>query len=125
LLLPDANAGELLVRRCEMNTDEKQFLLAEHLDEFRKWTYEALVEEIDRTKKEHDCLRHIEGVYDDGTEYQMEFNVFWDGKRGGDVRVCGDITTAPQNPALGFVPVYTSDATDSFIMTPDGRFVGE
>lgn len=108
-----------------MDTEEKQFLLAQYLDEFRKWKYEALVAEIDRTQNEHDCLRHIEGVCADGTEYQMEFNVFWDGKRGGDVRVCGDISTAPQNPVLGFVPAYTSDATDSFIMAPDGRFVGE
>lgn len=107
-----------------MDTDDKQLLLAEHLAEFRNWTYDVLVLEIDRTRKAHDCLRHTEGVFDDGTEYQIEFNVFWDDKRGGNVRVCADITTAPQRPLLGFLPVYTPDATDSFIMAPDGTFVG-
>jgi|CXWL01.1.fsa_nt_gi hypothetical protein len=108
-----------------MDADDKRLLLAEHIARFRTWTYAALAAEIDRTCKEHDCLHHIEGVSDDGTEYQMEFNVFWDDKRGGNVRVCGDITTVPQRPLLGFLPVYTSDATDSFVMSPDGSFVGE
>ena len=57
-------------------------------------------------------------MFDDGTEYQMEFNVFWVDKRGGNVRVCGDITAAQQRPLFGFIPVYTSDATDSFIIAP-------
>ncbi len=108
-----------------MNADDKQLLLAEHLTQFRTWTYDALVAEIDRTRKEHDCLHHIEGVFDDGTPYQMEFNVFWDDKRGGNVRVLGDITAEPQRPLFGFLPVYTSDATDSFIMAPDGTFIDE
>ena len=108
-----------------MDADEKRTLLAEHLADFRTWTYDALVAEIDRTRKAHDCLRHTEGIFDDGTEYQLEFNVFWDDRRGGDVRVCGDITTAPSRPALGFIPVHTPDATDSFIMAADGTFVDE
>lgn len=109
----------------EMDADDKQLLLAEYLAQFRAWTYDALAAAIDHTRKEHGCLHHIEGVFDDGTEYQMEFNVFWDDRRGGNVRVCGDITAEPQRPLLGFLPVYTSDATDSFIMAPDGTFVGE
>lgn len=108
-----------------MDTDDKQLLLAEHLDEFRRWSYESLVVEIERTRIEHACLRHTEGVFGDGTEYQMEFNVFWDDKHGGDVRVCGDLTTAPQRPMLGLLPVFTPDIVDAFIMRPDGTFVGE
>ena len=68
-----------------MDADDKQLLLAEHLARFRVWTYDILAAEIDRTCKDHDCLQHIEGVFDDGTEYQIEFNVFWDDKRGGNV----------------------------------------
>ena len=108
-----------------MDTDDKHLLLAEHLAEFRAWSYDALAAEIDRTRKEHDCLYHTEGVFDDGTEWQMEFNVFWDDKRGGDVRVCGDISTEPQRRLLRILPIYLPDVTDSFIMAPDGSFVGE
>jgi len=108
-----------------MDPNDKRLLLAEHLDAFRKWTYESLVAEIDRTRDEHDCLRHVEGVCEDGTEYQMEFNVFWDDRRGGNVRVCADLTSAPARPLLYVLPIYTSDVTDSFIMRPDGSFVGE
>lgn len=108
-----------------MDVDDKRLLLAEHLDEFRRWSYESLVAEIDRTRHEHDCLRHTEGVFTDATQYQMEFNAFWDDKRGGDVRVCADLTAAPQRPMLGFLPIFMSDVTDSFIMRGDGSFVGE
>ena len=108
-----------------MDADDKRHLLAKHLAQFRTWTYDALAAEIDRTRKAHDCLYHTEGVLDDGTEYQIEINVFWDDKRNGNVRVFGDITTEPQRPLLGFLPVYTSDATDSFIMARDGSFIDE
>lgn len=108
-----------------MNADEKQALLAEHLAEFRAWSYGALAAEIDRTRKAHDCLRHTQGVLDDGTEYQLEFNVSWDDKRGGNVRICADITTSPQRLMLGIIPGFTPDATDSFIMDSDGTFIGE
>ncbi|MCM2374489.1 hypothetical protein [Aporhodopirellula aestuarii] len=108
-----------------MPPDAKRSLLAEHLAEFRSWSYDTLVAEIDRSRKTHDCLRHTEGVFDDGTEYQMEFNVFWDDKRGGDVRVCGDISTEPQRRLLWVLPIYIPDATDSFIMAQDGSFVGD
>ncbi len=108
-----------------MNTEQKRRLLAQHLARFRTWTYDALVHEIERTEREHDSLHHAEGVFEDGTEYQMEFNVFWDDRPGGDVRVCGDLCAEPQRRLLGFLPVYTPDVTDSFIMAPDGTFVGE
>ena len=108
-----------------MNTDEKRFLLAKHLEAFRLWTYESLSAEIDRTRHEHDCLQHLQGVHSDGTEYQLEFNVVWDDRKDGDLRVCGDLATIPQQPLLGFIPVYSPDVTDSFIMRRDGTFVGE
>lgn len=108
-----------------MDVNDKQILLAEHLNQFRAWTHEALATAISRTRREHGCLHHIDGMFDDGTEFHMEFNVFWDDRQGGNIRVCGDITTAPQRPLFGVLPVYTSDATDDFIMAPDGTFVGE
>ena len=108
-----------------MNFDDKRLLLAKHLAPFRTWSYEALVAEIDRTRKAHDCLHHTDGVFDDGTEFHMEFNVVWDDKPGCNVRVFAEIATTPQRPMFGFIPVFTPDAMDSFIMAPDGTFVGE
>ncbi|MEM9645878.1 MAG: hypothetical protein AAF989_12880, partial [Planctomycetota bacterium] len=75
-----------------MNIDEKRLILAEHLDRFRQWAYESLAREVERTRLEHSCLAIRDGLFDDGTEFHLEFNVFWDHRRGGDVRVCGDVT---------------------------------
>jgi hypothetical protein len=108
-----------------MDTDEKRLLLAKSLEEFRSWTYESLAKEIDRTRREHECLQYRQGVFADGTEYKLEFNVFWDDRRDGDVRVCGDLTTNPQRPLLGFLPIFAPDVTDSFIMRYDGTLVDE
>jgi len=108
-----------------MSKEEMRAILSEHLAKFRVWTYAQLAERVKRDRQAHDCLEHIEGTAPDGTRYQMEFQAFWDGKPYGDVRVCGDLSAEPQRPLLGFIPVYTPDVTDSFIMSPDGRFVGE
>lgn len=102
-----------------MTTDDKQLVLAIQLEEYRAWSYAALVAELERTRRERDCLAHLEETFADGAEYQMEFNIFWDDKPGGDVRVCGDLNMMPH------IPPYTSDVTDSFIMRCDGSFVGE
>lgn len=108
-----------------MHLSEKQRLLSEHLARFRTWSYAALAERIERDGQDHDCLDYAEGVSADGTAWQIELNVFWDDRRGGDVRVTADLITTPRRPLLGFLPIYTSDATDSFLLSPDGRFIGE
>jgi hypothetical protein len=108
-----------------MNTDDKRRILTAQLARFRTWSYDELAAAIERTRREHGCLHYVDGVFDDGTEYHLEFNVFWDDKRGGNVRVCGDLTTAPRRPWLGLLPVLTPDVNDDFIMARDGSFVGE
>ena len=105
-----------------MNTGDKQRVLTKKLEEFRHWTYEALAAEINRTRMNGNSLTHFDGVFADGTEYQIEINVFWDDKRRGDVRVIGDLEAMPQRPVMG---AYTSDVVDSFIMRRDGSFVDE
>ena len=100
-------------------------LLAKHLEEFRSWTYKSLAAEIDRTRYEHDCLGFRRIAFADGTEFHLEFNVFWDDRKEGDVRVCGDLASIPQRPLLGFLPIFSPDVTDSFIMRRDGTFVDE
>ena len=107
-----------------MDSDDKLFVLEEQLDEFRKWPYESLAAEIERRRLTPDWLASIEGVFTDGTEYQMEFNVFWENKPRGDIRVCGDLTSMYNRPIVlaggGFMP----DVSTDFIMRRDGSFVG-
>ncbi|MEX0717674.1 MAG: hypothetical protein WD066_13860 [Planctomycetaceae bacterium] len=108
-----------------MTIEEKRAILAERLTVFRSWHYERLAERVERDGREHDCLDHIEETAPDGTEYQIEFNAFWNDKPNGDVRVCGFLTAEPQRPILPFIPIDTADVGDEFIMRPDGTFVGE
>lgn len=124
-IITGRNPVMCVVRLLKMDADDKRLILAEHLDRFRQWTYESLAAEIERTGQEHDCLTTYDGVFDDGTEYHLELNVFWDDRRGGNVRVCADITTPPKTLLKQILPIHTPDASDSFIMTSDGRFVGE
>jgi len=59
---------------------------------------------------------HKEFVAHDGNRYQLETEVFWDSKTGGDIRV---MVCADGGGVSAFLPV-----SDSFIMAPDGSLVG-
>lgn len=50
-------------------------------------------------------------------KYQVEIQVFWDDRQGGNVRVAGSIDDGAWR---AFVPL-----TRDFIKAPDGSFVGE
>ena len=102
-------------------------VLSEHLAKFRSWTYTQLAKRVAQGPfwKPHDCLEHVAGTAPDGTEYQMEFTVYWNDKPNHEVRVCGGLFAEPQKCLLGFIPIYTADATDSFVMDTDGRFLFE
>jgi len=52
-----------------------------------------------------------------GTTYQLESQVLWDGKAGGDIRV---LVAADDGGASARKPV-----TADFILAPDGSFVDE
>jgi hypothetical protein len=54
---------------------------------------------------------------EDGSSYQLEAQAFWDGSKGGDVRV---MVAADDGGWRAFKPL-----TDDFIMRPDGSFVDE
>jgi hypothetical protein len=108
-----------------MTKEEKRAVLAAQLATFRSWSYSDLAERVEIDRRAHDCLMVVEGAAPDGTQYQMEFLAVWDGRRGGDVRVLADLSEMPHRPLWGFIPIFISDVTDSFIMSPDGSFVGE
>lgn len=87
---------------------------------YRSWSYTDLVRLV-----EQGCVETAEGTDPDGTEYQLALQVFWDDQRHGNVRVVGDLCAEPQRRLFGFLPIYSPNITCSFIVAPDGSFVGE
>jgi hypothetical protein len=67
-----------------MDREEALGLLNAKLDEYRKIPYADLAAKIGQEE-------FPEVVGPSGTEYQMEIQIRWDHKPGGDVRVMGSI----------------------------------
>lgn len=103
-----------------MDKTEMGKVLSEHLAGYRSRSYDELVALV---RAKHVDTMQVMGPA--GTEYQLEFSFFWDGKPGGDVRVIGSIDESPHRPIFRWLPIYASAVTDSFIMSPEGKFVGE
>ena len=94
-----------------MDAQEARSLLAEQIARFRARSYADLVAIIGLA----DC---IEIAGPSGQSYQVELNVFWDHKPGGNVRVAAAIDD-------GSFRASFSPLSDDFIIAPDGSFVGE
>jgi hypothetical protein len=82
----------------------------EWLKELRQSSYNDLVSLMG-----HPQTKEVTG--EDGKKYQLETQVFWDGKKGGDIRV---MVSGDDGRWRAFKPL-----TSDFIMAPDGSFVGE
>lgn len=98
---------------ARMDKKEAQSILVEHLARYRTRSYAELASWVRGGR-----IDTPEGVGESGKHYQIEIQFFWDDKPDGDVRVVGSVSDG-----LGFrafVPL-----TDSFILSPEGRFVGE
>jgi hypothetical protein len=93
-----------------MNEQVAQTLIGERMKELRQRSYPELVALIGRQE-----TRKVVG--EDGREYQLETQAFWDSKIGGDVRV---MVGADYGGWRAFKPLV-----DDFIMASDGSFVGE
>lgn len=92
-----------------MNNDEAISVLAREMEPYRALAYGELLQLLDETK-------HIDTTGPSGSSYQVELLVTWDDKSKGDLRVIGSIDDGGWR---AFVPL-----TDSFILRPDGTFVG-
>jgi hypothetical protein len=108
-----------------MSKEQLQALLNNYLASFRSWEYSRLAQRVEQDRQSHECLDHTERRCEDGTVYYIESQALWDDCPGGDVRVIASISVEPQRRLFGFLPIDTPDLTDSFIMSPDGRFVDE
>ena len=90
-----------------MDNKEAHSILSEHLTHYRTLSYSELSTWVLEGR-----IDVLEIVAPSGTRYQIEIQCFWDDKPNSDVRVTASVGT--------FLPV-----TDSFILSPDGKFVGE
>ena len=94
-----------------MNNHEAQAILSQYLAQFRTRSFAELAGLIDLPKETFEVLG------DSGTTYYLDIEAGWDDKGARHVRVSGAIDDAGWR---AFVPL-----TDSFIIAPDGTFVGD
>jgi len=100
------------IRRLQVSVNETEAasVLAKELARYRGMSYAQLLVLLDDTTK-------LEVSGPTGANYQIDIQVLWDYKPDGDLRVLGAIDDGGWR---AFLPL-----TDSFIMRPNGTFVGE
>ena len=96
--------------RVMMNNEEAISVLDREMERYRAKAYAELIQLLDETK-------YIDTTGPSGTPYQVELSFVWDDKSKGDLRVIGAVD---DGGLRAFAPL-----NDSFIMRPDGTFVGE
>jgi len=57
--------------------------------------------------------------------YAIETSIIWDDRSTRHIRLMPDLSTGTNGCLLGFLPVFTSDVADGFILAPDGTFIEE
>jgi hypothetical protein len=108
-----------------VNKREAKAILAEQVGRLRKQSYSELRRYQSKERFRlgplsfggGENVEAFEVTGESGAEYQLEIQSFWDDKPNGDLRVCVSIDD-------GGLRAY-SPLTDSFIIAPDGSFVGE
>ena len=93
-----------------MNNEEAAAILRDHLQIYRRRSYAELVALLGKPQ-----VATADGS--SGANYQLEVEVHWDDRPGGNIRVLGAID---DGGARAFKPL-----TDDFILAPNGAFVGE
>jgi hypothetical protein len=93
-----------------MNEAIAREILKSELSNWRTKFYLELAKLIDRTQA-------TEVTGPDKKIYQVEIQILWDSRRDGNIRVVGAID---DRGFRAFCPL-----SDSFIVSPDGKFVGE
>jgi len=91
-----------------MDTAEAKAILANELSDFTARSYNKLVASIAHTE-----VKNLVGQ--SGANYQVEFDVFWDSKPDGNLRIMASIDDGGWR---AFKPL-----SDSRIMRPDGTLL--
>ncbi len=94
-----------------MDKDEARAVARARIDELREL---SLLELRDRYFDDTETVE-IQGP--SGTTYQVETSAFWDGKKDDNLRV---VVAIDDGGFRAFFPL-----SESFIVAPDGSFVGE
>jgi len=94
-----------------MNKEEAIAVLEKELALLRDESYTTLVSRISAGPLA------FERAAPGGTNYQLEIEVFWDDRPGGNVRVMGSVDDGGWR---AFIPLCRD-----FIKAPDGSFIGE
>jgi hypothetical protein len=105
-------ADESRARRglITMDNAEAREILERELATYRARSYDDLVKLFGQPI-------NTEVVAASGVKYQLEIQVLWDGQPGRNLRVLGSVDDGRWR---SFLPL-----TSSFIVAPDGSFVGE
>jgi len=93
-----------------MDKTESLNILSAELETFRRKSFDQLIELIG-------AIFAYEVEAYSGRQYQIEIQVLWDHKEGGDIRVIGSVDDGGWR---AFFPL-----TAGFLMNPDGQFIGE
>jgi hypothetical protein len=104
---------ELIRKRYEIlrvTKEEAIKILEEKLNEYRQLSYSELVKKIGEAET-------FEGKSAKGEDYQIEMDFFYDGREETDLRVLGMISYSDRT---SYSPVCSD-----FIISPEGKFIGE
>ena len=94
-----------------MDKSEVAEILHNHMSQYRAKTYAEL-------KSLVGVVQVHEATGASGAGYTLEFDVMWDSDADGDIRVIGAIDDGT------FLSAF-SPLSDDFILSPEGKFVGE
>ena len=103
-----------------MNKQEMKAILSDHLASYRKLSYSKLQSMLESNQVDTPEVKSPSGA-----DYQIEIYCHWDDKPFENIRVLGSIDENPHKPFLGFIPIFFTSVTDSFIMAPVGSFIDE
>ena len=97
-------------------------ILKDHLAIYRRMPHHELAARIESPLHGLDV---IDGTTPGGTLYTIETNILWDDRTKRQIRVMADLSTGTRGCLLGFIPAFSPEVADAFILTPDGTFLGE
>ncbi len=85
-------------------------LLKEELESLKTRPFSFFAQSVNRTT-------HKKIIGQDGAHYQIEIEIFWDNRRGGDIRVIGSVDDGHSRAA--------APLKEDFVISPSGTLVAK
>ena len=107
-----------------MTADLETFaaILRDHLASYRRMPHHELAARIGSPLHGLDV---IDSTTPGGAPYTIETNILWDDRSKRQIRVIASLSTGRRGCLLGFIPAFSPDVADEFILAPDGTFLGD